>query len=129
MNNVSTFEDALFKKRIMMVNEVGVKIKKVREDKGLSQEYLANCLDITQSNYCRLEKDDSRLNIPKLMKIAEVLEVSVSYLLGERATNVIQQSHNETANAYNVETIINSDKDHIQTLKSEIAFLRDLLKK
>jgi hypothetical protein len=30
-------------------------------------------------------------------------------------------------NAYNVDTIINANKEHIQTLGDEISFLRDLL--
>ena len=113
-----------------MSNDVGLKIKKLREEQGVTQDYLAACLDITQSNYGRLEKDDSRLNVPKLLKISEILKVSVGYLLGEKTTKVIQQSHNETANAYNSEnTIINSDKSHIDSLKSEISFLRSQLDK
>ncbi|TSJ41285.1 helix-turn-helix domain-containing protein [Fluviicola chungangensis] len=110
------------------VNEVGIRIKKIREEKGISQEFLASCLNITQSNYGRLEKDDSRLSAPRLMIIAKVLKVSVSYLFGESASKIINQSNNETANAYNVETIINADKDHITTLKNEIDFLRGVLK-
>ena len=110
-----------------MDNAVGAKIRKTREEKGITQEFLAQCLDITQSNYGRLEKDDARLTVPKLLKIAEVLEVSVSYLLGESATRIIQQSNNETANAYNVDTIINADKEHIATLRDEIAFLRKIV--
>lgn len=110
-----------------MDNTVGLKIKSLREEKGISQELLASYLDITQSNYGRLEKDDARLTIPKLMKIAEILETSASYLLGEAGGKVIQQSHNETANAYNVETIINADKEHLLSLKDEITFLRKLL--
>lgn len=110
-----------------MDNTVGAKIRKTREEKGITQEFLAQCLDITQSNYGRLEKDDARLTVPKLLKIAEVLEVSVSYLLGESATRIIQQSNNETANAYNVDTIINADKEHISTLRDEIAFLRKIV--
>ncbi len=109
------------------MNEVGLKIKKTREEKGISQEFLAQRLDITQSNYGRLEKDDSRLTAPRLVTIAEVLEVSISYLFGESASKIINQSNNETANAYNVETIINADKEHITTLKDEIAFLRKML--
>jgi transcriptional regulator with XRE-family HTH domain len=111
----------------MTSTEVGTRIRKTRKEKGITQEFIAQCLEITQSNYGRLEKDDSRLTVPKLVKIAEVLEVSVSFLLGESATRIINQTNNETANAYNVETIINAYRDHIQTLKDEIFFLRKLV--
>lgn len=110
-----------------MDNSVGLKIKKLREEKGITQEFLASCLEITQSNYGRLEKDDSRLTIPKLLKIAAVLEAPASYFLGESSSRIIQQSNNDTANAYNVDTIINADKEHIQTLQSEITFLRKMV--
>ena len=37
------------------MNTIGNKIRLLREEKGLSQENLAVALDITQSNYARLE--------------------------------------------------------------------------
>lgn len=62
------------------------------------------------------------------MKIAEVLHVSVSYLFGEKATQIIQTSNGDNAQA-NIGTIVQSDKEHIQSLKEEIAFLRAQLSK
>src|SRR5690606_40691375 len=73
-----------------------------------------------QSNYGRLEKDDNRLTVPKLLKIAEVLGVNVSYLFGEKATNIIHHNNGDNTQAF-VGTIY-SDKDHIQSLKEEILF-------
>ena len=57
-----------------------------------------------QSNYGRLEKDDRRLNVPKLQKIAEVLEVNISYLFNEKTGKVINQHSNEKPSAFNLET-------------------------
>ncbi len=112
-----------------MNNTVGSRIRKIRESKGVSQEAMALELDITQSNYGRLEKNDSRLTVPKIQKIAEVLDVTVSYLFDEKTAKVIHQQNNESAQAYNVDTIINADKEHINSLKQEITFLRELLNK
>ena len=63
------------------------------------------------------------------MQIAKVLKTSVAELIDENSKNVIHQSNNKKAEAYNVETIINADKEHIATLKEEISFLRVLLEK
>jgi hypothetical protein len=41
---------------------------------------------------------------------------------------VINQQNSENASAY-VDSVINSDKEHIQSLKEEISFLKSLLKK
>ncbi|WP_311316862.1 helix-turn-helix domain-containing protein [Elizabethkingia anophelis] len=50
------------------MNTIGSRIKKIREEKGIKQEYMAYELDISQSNYGRLEKQDSRLTVPKIQK-------------------------------------------------------------
>ncbi len=114
-----------------MNNTIGTRIKKVRENKGISQESMALELDITQSNYGRLEKEDNRLTVPKIQKIAKVLDITISYLFDEKSAKIINQHNNDSAqsqHAYNVDTIINADKEHITSLKEEITYLRDLVK-
>ncbi|MCL9804903.1 helix-turn-helix domain-containing protein [Flavobacterium amniphilum] len=108
------------------MNTVGLRIRKLREEKNISQEKMAMELIITQSNYGRLEKDDKRLTVPKLRKISEVLDVNVSYLFAEDFSKRRNQIDNRDVEAYNF-TVFQSDKDHIKTLKDEIAFLRKLL--
>ncbi len=112
-----------------IMNNIGSRIRKTRENKGFSQEAMALELDIIQSSYGRLEKDDNRLTVPKLQKIAEILEITISFLFDEKSAKIINQQHNENPQAYNVDTIIQADKEHIQTLKDEISFLRNLLSK
>ncbi|MDC9723293.1 MAG: helix-turn-helix transcriptional regulator [Urechidicola sp.] len=111
-----------------MINEIGTRIRKARERKGISQEAMALELEITQSNYGRLEKNDTRLTVPKILKIAKVLDITISYLFDEKSAKIINQHNNENPHTYNVDTIINADKEHINTLKDEILFLRKLLK-
>jgi len=114
------------------MNVVGTKIRQIRTRQGISQESMAEELGITQPSYARLETADSRINVERLMLIAKVLEVKPSELLGDKANIVNNQSHNETANAFNVDKvnkIINADKNHIKSLKEEIGFLREVLKK
>ena len=104
----------------------------LREQKGISQENLAFDLGITQPYYARLEKDDDKISITRLIQIANILKTNVSELIDEKTQKVSHQNNNETANSYNVDTInsiFNADKDHINTLKDEILFLRTLLSK
>ncbi len=61
--------------------EIGTKIKKVRELRNYTQEYMADRLNISQSTYSRFEKDDSDLTLSQLNKIAEVLEVKPNDLI------------------------------------------------
>jgi len=110
-----------------MNNQVGTRIRKIRENKGISQEAMAMDLEITQSNYGRLEKNDQRLTVPKLQKISKYLDITISYLFDEKSAKIINQQHNKTAKAYNVETIVQADKEHIKSLKNEIIFLRKVV--
>lgn len=93
------------------MNIIGQRIKKLREEKGITQEAMALQLDVTQSNYGRLEKDDRRLNVVKLLKIVRILDVNVNYLFKE---------------VYDI--LVNSLRAEIQHLKEEIQFLRVIVK-
>jgi len=83
-------------------------------------------MDITQSSYGRLEKNDNRLTAVKLLRIAEILNVSVSVLFGEKATNIIHENKGDNAQAQ-IGSIVHQDKEHIESLKEEIKFLRKML--
>lgn len=112
-----------------MNNQIGNKIRTIRERKEVSQVAIADELNISQSNYGRLEKEDRRLTVPKLKIIAKVLNVSIAFLFDEKNAKIINQQHNESAMAYNVETLIQADKDHIESLRNEIKFLRSIVDK
>lgn len=108
------------------MNAIGNKIRLLREEKGLSQENLASALDITQSNYARLEKDDNRISVPRLIIIASTLETTVTELVGEKANTVVNQNNNKEANTY-LQNTFQADKDHIQTLKDEVDYLKKMV--
>ena len=115
------------------MNTIGTRIKKIREEHGIKQEFIASEMGITQSSYGRLEKDDNRLTAVKLQQIAEVLNVSVAIFFGEKAANVIHENIGDNAQAH-IGTLVQPDKEHIQTLKDnilhlkeEIVFLRKML--
>lgn len=114
-------------KCIEIMNLVGQSIRKIRVQKGYSQEYMAESLGITQPSYARLEKDDNRINVVRLSQIAQYLEVNVGELLGQKAQNIIHSNNGHNAQA-KIETYI-ANKEYIESLKEEIAFLRDLLQK
>lgn len=110
------------------MNTIGNKLRLLREEKGLSQENLALELGIAQPSYARLEKEGKKITIGRLIQIATILKTTVSDIIDEKTQKVINQQNSEHANAY-VDSIINSDKDHILTLKEEIVFLRNIIEK
>jgi transcriptional regulator with XRE-family HTH domain len=110
------------------MNLIGNKIRILREEKGLSQENLASVMDITQSNYARLEKDDNRISVPRLIIIAKTLETTVTDLVGENTNTVVNQNTQRDAFAY-FQSTFQSDKEHMQTLKDEIEYLKMMIDK
>tara|TARA_R110002072_G_scaffold303031_1_gene491524 strand:- start:25519 stop:25905 length:387 start_codon:yes stop_codon:yes gene_type:complete len=122
------------------MNIVGSRIRKFREEKGVAQENMADLLEITQSNYGRLEKDDKRLSVPKVQKISEALNISISQIFNEQSSKVIHQNNNESPSAYNVENLYQDNKEvydkldvsleqQIEQLKSQVNFLQKIIDK
>lgn len=112
------------------MNIIGQRIKKLREDKGITQETMALQLDVTQSNYGRLEKDDRRLNVVKLLKIVRILDVNITYLFSEvmQLTTNGEGENFKHANKEVYDILVDSLRAEIQHLKEEISFLRIMVK-
>ena len=60
------------------------KISKEREKMGWTQAQLAEKTGITPAAICQIEKGDRIPTIPVLYKIAQVLQVSLDYLAGQK---------------------------------------------
>lgn len=60
---------------------IGNKMKKVRELRNYSQEYVAEKLGISQVSYSRVESGTTKLDFKRFQAIAQVLEVDVTLLL------------------------------------------------
>ena len=65
-----------------MKNSYIEKIKYLRVERGISQKEMADRLGFGQSNYNKIENGITELSVSKLMEIADILEVSVSVILG-----------------------------------------------
>ena len=63
---------------------LGENIKALRRQKGLSQEELAARLHVVRQTISKWEKDLSVPDADTLIRLAEILEVSVSELLGAK---------------------------------------------
>lgn len=56
---------------------IGANIKKIREFKDITREYIAAELDMSVSGYSRVERGEVDLTFSKLQRIAEVLKTDV----------------------------------------------------
>lgn len=63
-----------------MSPEVYKNIKKIRELKNLTREYVADELEMSTSGYGKIERGEVDLTVSKLIKIAKVLNVSIEFI-------------------------------------------------
>ncbi|WP_445710305.1 helix-turn-helix domain-containing protein [Flavobacterium sp.] len=83
------------------------KIKDIRKEKGYSHEYMAHMLDISQVAYSKIEKQETKLSVERLFKIAEILETPLEKILEINPNTIYNQNlkdysvgHQEVQNLY-----------------------------
>ena len=111
------------------MNIIGQSIKKLRDERGITHDSMAMQLDVTQSNYGRLEKDDRRLNVVKILKIARILNVSINYLFNEMTPDGDEEQvafSNANKEVYDI--LVESLRAEVQHLKDEVSFLRVMVR-
>ena len=58
------------------------RIRSLREDKDLTQTYIANILNTSQTVYSRYERNERSLPIEMLYELCDFYNVSADYILG-----------------------------------------------
>lgn len=114
------------------MNRIGFNIRKMRESKGFSQDYMANVLEISQASYARLENEETKITVERLYKVAEVLEKNIidffdaDRMIIQKQTNkegafgngYVQNLHIENKEIY--EKLLQSKDDQISLLNKII---------
>ena len=67
--------------------EIGQRIRKYRKEKGLSQEQLAEKVNISVTHMSHIETGNTKLSLPVLVDIAGVLQVGADHLLTDTPTD------------------------------------------
>ena len=78
------------------------KIRMLREGIGLSQEYVANKLNITQQAYSKIEKNPRNATLERLQQLSEVLGVNINSIVGDDDMYIQQNFHQQGGNASTV---------------------------
>lgn len=116
--------------RLTPMKNLTQNIRKIRELKGYSQQYVAIALNISQRQYSRLENSGVDIKISILKKIANILEVPITTLFAFDE-NLLFRENTSTANGqYSLSEIVKAQyESQIAHLKEEVAFLRKQLEK
>lgn len=122
------------------MKHVGTKIRKIRELRDFTQEFMASQLGKSQTAYSKLERGEVDVSFSNLNRIAEILEIDVMQLLtfdGSTfiANKDISSVSTATKEVSNVMVQLGlSDRERelyerkIQSMQDEILFLRSLVR-
>lgn len=106
--------------------QIGDKIRKVRELKGLKQEAIATKLGMSVTAYGNIERNETGVNFDKLEEIAAALEVTVQDIVNlpeQLNINSITNSHVEQL-GYNYGSIHKVSDTELEGYKMTIAELQ-----
>lgn len=73
----------------------GEKIQKLRKETGLSQEELADQLNVSRQAVSKWERDSGYPETEKIVRMSKLFHVSLDYLLGEEDTQKPENNPNE----------------------------------
>ena len=77
-----------------------VRLKNLREDHDLSQNDIADYLNISQRTYSYYETGGRDIPIQILIKLADYYKTSIDYLVNRTNTKWLQKKHIEALNKY-----------------------------
>lgn len=104
--------------------EIGKKIKKCREDLGLSQEAAAELCGISPSFYSNIERGVKIMSLETFTSICSAFSISADYLLNDRlpeTDEILMNALSEAKKSGNIQY----DK-YLKTIKA-LAFVADQL--
>lgn len=115
---------------------LGRRIRKMRELYDYSQEYVAAALGMSVSGYSRIERDEVRITLDKLLIICRVLNVTLADITHPNENHLYANwslSNTRYAksdhNSEEFDKLEEAYKAQVQTLKEEVLYLRSLLSK
>jgi transcriptional regulator with XRE-family HTH domain len=79
------------------MSTIGSRIKELRLRRGLTQDQIAERLDMTRANFSHYERDNAEPPSATLSKLADILGTTTDYLLGREGFDVIDDEINRLA--------------------------------
>lgn len=121
------------------------KIRLLRKEQKWTQEEMANKLNLSLNGYAKIERGETRLNLPRLEQIAEVFEMDIMELIQPEMAWSYQVGHNNseiyfynTPNHNNIaeieklrliiqhkDELLNQQANELQSLKEIIMLLKN----
>lgn len=114
---------------------IGTKVRKIRELKNVTQEYMAQQLSISQNAYSKIEREETDVPFSRLEQIAKILDVDILDVIGfdeKKLFFSISENKDNSSNGLIINTGLNEKEkiiydQMINQLKDEIKYLKKVL--
>lgn len=110
---------------------LGKKLKQARLNKNLSQDFMAEMLDVSQKTYSNFENNKTIPNFSQIEEISKILDISILDFLEDTEKYNFYQNNTGTNNGFVVnnfsEKLIEQYELRIKKLEEENAYLKSLL--
>jgi transcriptional regulator with XRE-family HTH domain len=74
----------------LKIKQVAANIRKIREHRNYTQEYLAAKLHISQNAYSKIELGYTKITVERLLQIAEILETDPVEILTNAEADILR---------------------------------------
>ncbi len=113
-------------------SKIGSKIRKLRELRNYTQEYVAQKIEMTATGYGKIERGDNDLSFQKLEKISAILGIGILEILSFENDDIlkaISSTHcsTDTQNVPEEHFKVMALEQLILQLKEENAFLKKII--
>ena len=112
---------------VILVNSIAWKLKRFRENSGYTQQQMADALNIERSTYAYYETGKTSPSIETIMKIKEILNVSLEDLLGSenKSSNKLSDSSKEHISFDKVYELNKKEKSLVSLYRSLAPEIQD----
>lgn len=104
-------------------------IRDIREDKKMTQAAMAEKLGLSETGYAKIERGESKADINRLQKIADILEVSLAEIIPFSDENMFVFNHsNDNFNFTIGNVALDKEIEHLNQMllaKNEIIASRE----
>ena len=120
----SIFDKIVYKSIITIdMSTFGKRLRDCRKEKGLSQNEVAKLLNTNHSVIGKYERDDVNPSIDAVKRLAQLLDTTVAYLVGEADTDELFKNSDMLRRLKDISGLPQQDKEAI--LYNIDALLRD----
>lgn len=98
-----------------------MKLRQLREKKGISQRELGDSLNLSQRAISRYESGEAEPDLATVRKISEFFNVTIDFLLGEDDSNIILITRKDLESIKEVERHLQSAMDQLVSITEKIS--------